>query len=76
MSVHTYRVADLDPPQPIVLLRWQCGRLVADEFQTSAIRPDGVAVAIEQLRLDRMAWVAPGDVGKVRAGISGEEATS
>ena len=58
------------PPHPIVLLRWQRGRLVQEEFAVSAIQPDGVAVAIEQLRLDRMAWVAPGDVEQVRAGLN------
>lgn len=69
---HRVHLADVDPPRAIVLLRWQCGRLVQSEFATSAIRPDGVAVAIEQLRGDRMAWVAPGDVEKVRMGVRGE----
>ena len=69
---HTYHMADVAPPHPIVLLRWQRGRLVQEEFAASAIQPDGVAVAIEALRLDRMAWVAPGDVEQVRAGLDAD----
>ena len=65
------RLADADPARPIVLLRWECGRLVASEFVTGAVRADSVATAIEQLRGDRMAWVSPGDVEQVRAGVRG-----
>ena len=71
MNLHA-RLADVDPPRPLVLLRWQCGRLVASEFATSAIRADGVSVAIAALRGDRMAWVAPEDVDAVRMGVRGE----